>query len=435
VEECSVIGLTFTVATGSAELATAASPNATFGLTDPYGAISFYCCDRRSGTIVLMRLADFILENIEPILQEWEAFARSLSPGATMDVLALRNDAEAILLACARDMRTQQSGSQQASKSKGHGGAGGATSDRLNDASSVHGVGRVGSGFNLNEVVSEYRALRASVLRLWRESAPASDDADLSDITRFNEAIDQSLGQAVESYTHRVDQSRRMFLAILSHDLRNPLGCISMSARLASSQKEIDPQSSQALSQIETSVQAISRLVQDLLDFAAAGLGATIPLVMAPVNLQLLGREVLDELNASNPRRSLQFDTRGDLTCLCDGPRLRQVISNLLGNALEHGSKDDDVELSIVADGSDIVLTVRNQGPPISADLLPTIFDPLVRDTSADAQRQRRLGSVGLGLYIAREIVAAHGGKIDVESSAELGTVFTVRIPCKPDQQ
>src|SRR6185369_2130370 len=107
----------------------------------------------------------------------------------------------------------------QASKSQGHGGVGGADSDRLDDASSVHGVGRVGSGFNVNEVVSEYRALRASVLQLWRESAPAPDLSDLDDITRFNETIDQSLAKAVAGYAHRVDQSRRMFLAILSHDL------------------------------------------------------------------------------------------------------------------------------------------------------------------------------------------------------------------------
>jgi hypothetical protein len=181
-----------------------------------------------------MRLADFILANVEAILQEWEDFARSLAPGTEMEVLALRDDAEAILRACVRDMRTTQSGLQQTSKSKGHGGAGGTESDSLDDASSVHGVGRVGSGFNLNEVVSEYRALRASVLRLWQQSEPNCDHDDVSDITRFNEAIDQSLAKAVASYAHRVDQSRRMFLAILGHDLRNPLSCISMSAQLAS---------------------------------------------------------------------------------------------------------------------------------------------------------------------------------------------------------
>jgi signal transduction histidine kinase len=153
------------------------------------------------------------------------------------------------------------------------------------------------------------------------------------------------------------------------------------------------------------------------------------PLVMAPVNLDLLGREVLGELAAAHPNRKLRFDVRGDLTCSCDGARLRQVISNLLGNALEHGSEDGDVELSIVSEGPEIALAVRNQGPPIPSQLLPTIFDPLVQNTSTDTPQQRRLGSVGLGLYIAREIVTAHGGAMAVTSSAESGTVFTARIP------
>jgi hypothetical protein len=147
-----------------------------------------------------MRLADFISANVEPILAEWEAFARSVKAGAKMEPLALRDDAESILRATVRDMGSDQSPSQQSSKSKGHGGAGSAGSagsDRLDSASILHGVARVGSGFNLIEVLSEYRALRASVLRLWRASNPDPDLNDLDDITRFNECIDQSLAVGV----------------------------------------------------------------------------------------------------------------------------------------------------------------------------------------------------------------------------------------------
>src|SRR4051794_5434702 len=176
-----------------------------------------------------MRLADFILSNVEPILVEWEAFARSISPGATMNKLALRDHAADILRATARDMMQWQSATQQSDKSKGHGDAG-RKSDRLNGASAVHAVERVGSGFDLMEVVAEYRALRASVIRLWRESAPDADERDLADVTRFDEAIDQSLTKAVSSYTEHVDRSRQMFLAILGHDLRNPLNAMMMSA-------------------------------------------------------------------------------------------------------------------------------------------------------------------------------------------------------------
>jgi len=114
-------------------------------------------------------------------------------------------------------------------------------------------VGRVGSGFNLGELVSEYRALRASVIQLWRDSIPNPNLADLDDLTRFNESIDQSLQKAVVSYTKRVDQSRQMFLAILAHDLRNPLNSIMMSAGMVSMNGKGDPESTDAATRIAPS--------------------------------------------------------------------------------------------------------------------------------------------------------------------------------------
>src|SRR5215218_406164 len=214
-----------------------------------------------------MRLAEFIATNTEPILAEWEAFARSVKPGAKMDALALRDHAEDILRATARDMMNAQTAAEQASKSTGRGSEG-SDSQRLTGASEVHGVGRVGSGFDLLEVVAEYRALRASVVRLWRHSDPHPDLRDLDDLTRFNESIDQSLTKAVGSYTKRVDQSRRMFLAILGHDLRNPLNSIMMSANVVSHTGTADPAASEAASQIAASAAVIAHLVTDLLDFA-----------------------------------------------------------------------------------------------------------------------------------------------------------------------
>ena len=374
-----------------------------------------------------MRLANFILANIETILAEWEAFARSLAAGAKMTKLALRNDAEAMLLATARDMQVGQSLAQQESKSKGHGG-GGEESDRLDNASALHGVARVGSGFDIMEVVSEYRALRASVLRLWRQSLPQLDLNDIDDITRFNESMDQSLAKAVGSYTKRVDQSRRMFLAILGHDLRNPLNCIRMAADLVS--RTIgDPDSAKALAQIETDTQAIARLISDLIDFASTGLGGAMPLTHGPVDLEKLCREVFEGFRSAHPRRTLRFHPDGDLTGDWDAARLRQVVSNLMGNALQHGSARGPVELSVASEGSSVVLSVHNEGAPIPSELMATIFDPLVRNATLESTARRVPGSIGLGLYIVREIVIAHAGTIEVASTAQEGTTFTVRLP------
>jgi signal transduction histidine kinase len=153
------------------------------------------------------------------------------------------------------------------------------------------------------------------------------------------------------------------------------------------------------------------------------------PLSPAATDLGHLCREVVDEMRAAHPTRTFRFDPHGDLAGEWDGARLRQVVSNLLGNAVQHGGGAGPVDLAVGGEDSDVRVTVRNQGPPIPRDDVATIFEPLVRGPSAESRGPRRPGSLGLGLYIAREVVAAHGGTIDVQSSAEDGTAFTVRLP------
>jgi len=377
-----------------------------------------------------MRLPDFILANVEPILAAWELFARSIGAGAKMDKLALRDHAEDILRATVRDMTSAQTAAQQSDKSTGHGESG-AASTRLDGASEIHGVGRVDSGFDLAEVVAEYRALRASVIQLWRASLRDPHLSDLDDLVRFDELIDQSLTAAVVSYTRRVNQSRQMFLAILAHDVRTPLNSITMSASLVSHAGKADPDCAQAASQIENSAGAIAGMVADLIDFAGAGIGVTMPLSPAPMDLAKLCREVSDEFRAAHPGCNLKLETRDDLTGTWDAGRLRQVLSNLLGNAAQHGGSACGISLMAAAQGDDVMFAVHNDGSPIPPDILPTIFEPLVRGSSPDGQKQRRRGSIGLGLYIAREIIHGHGGSIDVTSSAQSGTSFTARLPRK----
>ncbi|MEX2489481.1 MAG: HAMP domain-containing sensor histidine kinase [Pseudomonadales bacterium] len=375
-----------------------------------------------------MRLAQYITANVEPILAEWESFAGSLSSGAEMTKLALRDDAEAILLATARDMQAYQSLAQQESKAKGDDGAGNLESNRLDNASELHGEDRVGAGFNIMEVVSEYRALRASVLRLWRDSLSKPDHNDIEDISRFNESMDQSLAKAVSSYTNRIDQSRRMFLAILSHDLRNPLNSIRMAARLVSETNQ-HPESADALSAIETNSQAIVRLIDDLIDFTSTGLGSAMPLMRGSVDLEKLCREIFEGFRYTHSHRTLRFHPNGDLIGDWDEDRLRQIISNLMSNALEHGSSQGAVEISVTTEESTVVLSVHNEGAPIPPDMLTKVFDPLVRHVTAESTLRRDPGSIGLGLYIVREIVLAHGGTIKVASTAQEGTRFTVYLP------
>ena len=185
---------------------------------------------------------------------------------------------------------------------------------------------------------------------------------------------------------------------------------------------------------IETNTEAITRLISDLIDFASTGLGSAIPLTRGPVDLETLCLEVVEACRMAHPERTLRFHPEGELTGDWDAARLRQVVSNLMGNAFQHGSAQGPVELSVASEGSNpegssVVLSVRNEGAPIPSDMLTTIFDPLVRHTTPESAARRVPGSIGLGLYIVREIVVAHGGTVEVASTAQEGTTFTVRLP------
>lgn len=374
-----------------------------------------------------MRLGPFIAQNTEPILAAWEAFAATILPGAQIPSAELRDHAAAILRATVADMAGDQTATQQVDKSQGHRQGNGA-SQRLNGASAEHGVGRLTSGFDLPQLVSEYRALRASVLSLWRKSQPNPGAQDVDDVNRFHESIDQSLAKAVSSYSRLVGESRDMFLAILGHDLRNPLGSISLSATLLQRSTDLAAEAPELTGQILTSAKAMSHMITDLLDYTRTRLGAGMPVSPQPMDLRAVCDDVIAEFRSAHPDADIRFHPTGDTAGRWDADRLRQVVSNLLGNAIQHGDRGAPVTVTLHGDSAGVTLAVANVGTPIPAAALRTIFDPLVRGT-ADARKPNPTGSIGLGLYIVRQLVLAHGGTIDVTSSAHAGTVFTARLP------
>lgn len=367
-----------------------------------------------------MRLSHFIDANIEPILLEWVNFARAILPGANMDNLALRDHAAEILLATATDMRFSESDDT----------AGKVASDELlQKASEEHAIERLGAGFGLMEVVSEYRALRSSVLGLWAASKHRLFDTHLDDVARFDAAIDKSLERAVSSYTNRVDQSRDMFMAILSHDLRNPLNSIGMSASLLQLIAGTVPEAMEVITQISTNVTVMARMISDLLDYTRTRLGAGMPVNPVAMDIGLLCSELVAEYRSAQPARSIGMDIQKPCAGHWDRDRIRQAVSNLLGNALQHSDEDASVSLSLHANESDVVLVIWNAGSTISPGEMPNLFAPLIRGSSAAHPAVNRPGSIGLGLYIAREIVTSHGGSIAATSNEKEGTVFTVILP------
>lgn len=372
-----------------------------------------------------MRLYDFIPANMEKILQEWEDFARDIWPGDLPNIRVLRDHAQEMLNALVADMRSPQNDPQQRDKSLGKGHRS-RTSSSVDLSSTRHAVSRVDSGFDLRALVSEYRALRASILHLWSFEPGQDSQEQIEDMTRFNEAVDQLLAESILSYTERVDHSREIFLGILGHDLRSPLNAVSMVAGLLEQHGQLSGLALKMASQIAVSVRAMERMITDLLDFTGTRLGAKMTVTRQPMNLEVLCREVIDELRTVHPSRTFTFETSGDGAGEWDPSRLRQLISNLLGNAVQHGSSTTPIGLSIDGTQENVIVSVRNQGTPIPRDSLALIFDPLRRNSSDELSRPA--GSIGLGLYIVKEVAQAHGGAVNV-SSDEQQTVFLVRLP------
>ena len=376
-----------------------------------------------------MRLSDFIVANLEPILAEWETFARTHIPaGEAMDVAALRDHAADILTTIAADLQCRQTERERSEKSKGEAEAPAGAADT---AAQTHGALRAEAGFTLGQMVSEFRALRASVTRLWRAANGPPGAADFEDLTRFNEAIDQALAESLSRYARDLDHSKEMFLAILGHDVRTPLGAIMMSATGLLMTPDLSPPHQAAASRILNSGTRIKQIVNDLLDFTRTRLGAGIPLARAATDLGEIGRQAVEEAAAYHPDRVLRFEASGPLRGSWDGARVSQAVSNLVGNAVQHGAADTPVTVTARGGADDVSVAVHNRGPAILPAHRHQIFSPLKRVRRGDP-RPQDAGSMGLGLYIANEIVKGHGGRIDVDSSDAGGTTFTVHLPRHP---
>ncbi|HEY0670713.1 MAG TPA: HAMP domain-containing sensor histidine kinase [Longimicrobiales bacterium] len=375
-----------------------------------------------------MRLHEFILSNREAILTEWEAFARTVSEASgTMDVTALRDHASEMLTVIVKDLTTYQDKQVQSEKSRGNVPA--EASEEIT-AAEEHGAGRAKSGFTVAQMVAEYRALRASVLRLWTKEQGELKPAEIEDLTRFNEAIDQSLAESIAEFDENVENAKEMFLAILGHDLRTPLGAIYTSAKFMLDTNELEEPYRSLTGRIASSAKRSTHMVGDLLDFTRSRLGGGIPVTRAEMNLGKVLHDVVEEISAVHPDRKVEVDTRIAQRGEWDAARISQALANVIGNAVEHGTVGSTVKIDVVGDDANVTIAIHNQGEVIDATELDGIFNPMkFKGKEHKPSRKGPTGNLGLGLFIAERIVTAHGGRIAVESSQARGTTFTIHLP------
>ena len=215
-----------------------------------------------------------------------------------------------------------------------------------------------------------------------------------------------------------------MFIGILGHDLRNPLNAIGMAAGLLIRRGHLNAQDAEATTLIISSGQRMARMITQVLDLTRARLGGGLPIDPKPTDLGDICRNVVEEFEAT-----IELEVLGDVKGTWDEDRLTEVLSNLVGNAIEHAAPRTVVVVKAHADGAMVVVEIQNQGEPIPADIPPFIFEPFRRAKPQEKSKTGNLGlGLGLGLYIAHQSVLAHGGTLDARS-ADGTTTFVMRLP------
>ena len=227
--------------------------------------------------------------------------------------------------------------------------------------------------------------------------------------------------------THRIREVQERVMAVVAHELRTPLSSISLASRSMLSRGTLAAATRQRVERIASSADRMTHLLSDLVDYARAQRGERIPLELSELDLGEVCHLAVEEIRLTHPERDITLSVDGVLRSKGDAHRLVQVISNLIGNAVQHGSSRSAIEVCAREDADALRIEVHNDGAPIPPDMLPFIFEPFRRgrlDTTG-----ARSGSAGLGLYIVREIVLAHGGTVEVSSCDGGGTTVTVRLP------
>lgn len=369
-----------------------------------------------------MRLADFIEHRMPEILAEWDSFAATLLPAAQRcDAVSLRDHAEQILRIVAADLRSPQTEAAREAKAKG---AALRLFPEALTAAEIHAVQRAGGGFTLQQLIAEYRALRAGVLRLWlREGMPGPDT--LEDMVRFNEAIDQAVAESADHFAREVDRWRHVFLGVLGHDLRGPLNAILLTARLIAGLNGGSPASEPTLRLIQSG-ERMRELLDDLLDFNRSALELGIPVQRAPCELKAVCEQELELQRAAFPAAAIEFASDGAGAGHWDPSRIKQMLANLVSNAARHGASGRPIRVVLRDRAHSVRLSVENEGPAIAPAMLDTLFEPLRR--GAHGNEGRDPSHLGLGLFIVKEIAQAHQGTVAVES-APGRTAFIVEMP------
>lgn len=233
--------------------------------------------------------------------------------------------------------------------------------------------------------------------------------------------------KSAAAYDKALQATRHTVLAVLGHDLRSPLSAVLMAGELIQQQKGLDDKGRRLANQVCSSARRASNLVNDLLDLARCNLRTGIAVHREPLELNALCRSIIEEIRVGYPKAHIVLHEKGVAMGCYDPVRMAQVFSNLIGNAICHGDASLPIHVTLSRQSGTVQFSVHNQGEPIPAEAMPHLFEPQGRYSSYAKHEEGPCA--GLGLFIAGEIVAGHGSRIEVHSSRQRGTLFTVSLP------
>ena len=371
-----------------------------------------------------MKLTHFIKSHKEDISNEWVKFAQENIDGIKkLQLEEVQDHIKQMLDRIVESMETSETDAQQEEKSKGdkHMGVG------ESEAAIQHGEQRADVGFDIRDLSSEFRALRASVLRLWEENKKEKKlETDFQEMIRFNEAIDELWMISLKRFDTKVNESKNWFMGILGHDLRNPLAAISGVQSILKLSKNLSEKEKSLLGRAGSSVKRMAELIENLLELTNLRLGSGITINKKPVDLSKQVEKIVQELQLSYPEAKLNIESPGPVQGKWDVTRLDQLMTNLITNALRHGKPGGPVTVSISAKGKDAFFEVHNEGPALPESIKDMISTGSFTKTNGDPAKK---DSYGLGLYIIKAIVDGHKGQIKVTSNEERGTTFKIILP------
>jgi signal transduction histidine kinase len=384
-----------------------------------------------AGASHAMKLSDLIRGNLEELAQEWEAFARTCSPAAaSMNVERLRDHIIPLLTFVADDMDSAQSLGEQRAKSWGNQPRQGKATE-----AEKHAALRVIDGFTVDQVVAEFRALRASILRLWvkHQSAISLEPAQ---ITRFNESIDQMLSESVarhaelEAEARDKSDRRDAFIATLSHELRNPLAAISNAIYLLEAQAGTNSELTPLTNMMARQTGHLKRLLDDLLDLARISRDRIILQLCATDIRECVQDGVDGNRNLIEQKAHvLTVDMPAEAVIAeVDCTRIVEIVSNLVNNAAKYSPPGSSIRVSLTRAEEHVMIVVQDNGLGLEPEVLPHIFEAFYANHEADNAK----AGLGIGLWLTRSLVELHNGTISVNSEGlGSGAEFCVTIPLR----